>query len=99
MSDNEPTASRKSEHVRIVLDEDVAAKGVYTGFAAYRLPHDALPELDLAEIDIGIIKRFHATPPSGGADSAALSVEGRAIAMGAERTMSRMPSGRSNSKN
>jgi isopentenyl-diphosphate delta-isomerase len=51
MSDNEPTASRKSEHVRIVLDEDVAAKGVYTGFAAYRLPHDALPELDLAEID------------------------------------------------
>lgn len=51
MSDNEQTASRKSEHVRIVLGEDVAAKGVYTGFAAYRLPHDALPDLNLAEID------------------------------------------------
>jgi isopentenyl-diphosphate delta-isomerase len=52
MDDNEQTASRKSEHVRIVLDQDVAAKGIYTGFAAYRLPHTALPELDLAEIDL-----------------------------------------------
>jgi isopentenyl-diphosphate delta-isomerase len=51
MSDNQGTASRKSEHVKIVLGEDVAAKGIYTGFAAYRLPHDALPELDLAEVD------------------------------------------------
>jgi isopentenyl-diphosphate Delta-isomerase len=51
MSDNEQTASRKSEHVNIVLGENVAAKGIYTGFAAYRLPHDALPDLDLAEID------------------------------------------------
>jgi isopentenyl-diphosphate delta-isomerase len=51
MTDNQQTASRKSEHVRIVLDEDVAAKGVYTGFAAYRLPHDALPDLNLAAID------------------------------------------------
>ncbi|MFL5803863.1 MAG: type 2 isopentenyl-diphosphate Delta-isomerase [Roseiflexaceae bacterium] len=51
MNDTEQTASRKSEHVRIVLDEDVAAKGVYTGFAAYRLPHDALPDLDLAAVD------------------------------------------------
>lgn len=50
MSDD-TTPSRKSDHVRIVLDEDVAAKGVTTDFAAYRLPHDALPELDLAEID------------------------------------------------
>lgn len=45
------TASRKLDHVRIVLDEDVSAKGVFAGFAAYRLPHEALPELDLAEID------------------------------------------------
>jgi isopentenyl-diphosphate delta-isomerase len=33
------------------MGEDVAGKGVYTGFAAYRMPHDALPELGLAEID------------------------------------------------
>ncbi|GAB4113839.1 MAG: type 2 isopentenyl-diphosphate Delta-isomerase [Roseiflexaceae bacterium] len=45
------TSSRKLDHVRIVLDQDVAAKGVATGFAAYHLPHEALPELDLAEID------------------------------------------------
>ena len=51
MSDDQRTASRKSEHVKIVLGEDVAAKGVYAGFAAYRLPHEALPELDLAEVD------------------------------------------------
>ncbi|HEU5103754.1 MAG TPA: type 2 isopentenyl-diphosphate Delta-isomerase [Roseiflexaceae bacterium] len=49
--DEDTTSSRKLDHVRIVMDEDVAAKGVYTGFASYRLPHDAVPELDLAEID------------------------------------------------
>ena len=43
MNDNDSTSSRKSEHVRIVLNEDVGAKGIYSGFAAYRLPHDALP--------------------------------------------------------
>jgi isopentenyl-diphosphate delta-isomerase len=52
MTDNEQTASRKSQHVQIVLGEDVAAKGIATGFAVYRLPHEALPELDLAEIDL-----------------------------------------------
>jgi isopentenyl-diphosphate delta-isomerase len=52
MTDNEQTASRKSQHVQIVLGEDVAAKGVVTGFAAYRLPHDALPDLDMVEIDL-----------------------------------------------
>jgi isopentenyl-diphosphate delta-isomerase len=51
MLDDEQTSDRKLDHVRIVLGEDVSAKGVTTGFAAYRLPHTALPELDLAEID------------------------------------------------
>jgi len=51
MNDNDSTSSRKLDHVRIVMDEDVAAKGIYTGFAAYRMPHDAVPELDLAAID------------------------------------------------
>jgi isopentenyl-diphosphate delta-isomerase len=51
MNDNDATSSRKLDHVRIVLDQDVAAKGVVTGFAAYRLPHEAVPELDLAEVD------------------------------------------------
>lgn len=52
MERDDTTSSRKLDHVRIVLDEDVAAKGVYTGFASYRLPHEALPELDLDEIDL-----------------------------------------------
>src|SRR5215213_2413363 len=52
MTDNDTTSDRKSDHVRIVLDQDVTAKGVYTGFAAYRLPHEAVPELDLAEVDL-----------------------------------------------
>lgn len=51
MDQQDETASRKLDHVRIVLGEDVQAKGVATGFAAYRLPHEALPDLDLAEVD------------------------------------------------
>src|SRR5690349_17506452 len=48
---DDSTSSRKLDHVRIVMGEDVAAKGVSTGFAGYHLPHDAVPELDLAEVD------------------------------------------------
>ena len=55
MSESEQTSSRKLDHVRIVLGEDVAAKGVATGFAAYRMPHEAAPELDLAEIDTSVM--------------------------------------------
>jgi len=51
MPDSGQTEGRKVDHIRIVLGEDVAAKGVASGFAAYRLPHRALPELDLAEVD------------------------------------------------
>lgn len=51
MPDSGQTEGRKVDHIRIVLGEDVAAKGIATGFAAYRLPHTALPELDLAQID------------------------------------------------
>jgi isopentenyl-diphosphate delta-isomerase len=49
--DSGQTEGRKVDHIKIVLGEDVAAKGVATGFAAYRLPHTAIPELDLAEVD------------------------------------------------
>ncbi len=38
---------RKAEHIRINLEEDVAAKGVTTGFERYRFVHRALPEIDL----------------------------------------------------
>jgi isopentenyl-diphosphate delta-isomerase len=46
----ETTAGRKADHLRINVEEDVAAKGVEPGFAAYRFVHLALPELDLADV-------------------------------------------------
>jgi isopentenyl-diphosphate delta-isomerase len=43
---------RKAEHIRINLDEDVAAKGVTTGFERYRFVHRALPEIDLESVSL-----------------------------------------------
>lgn len=45
------TASRKADHVRINLEEDVAAKGIDSGFDAYYFLHCALPEIDLDQVD------------------------------------------------
>lgn len=45
------TENRKVDHINIVLGENVAAKGVSTGFEAYRFEHCALPELDMRAID------------------------------------------------
>lgn len=44
------TSTRKADHLRINLEDDVAAKGVSNGFAAYRFVHCALPEIDLADV-------------------------------------------------
>ncbi|MGA3183834.1 MAG: type 2 isopentenyl-diphosphate Delta-isomerase [Candidatus Dormibacteria bacterium] len=43
---------RKAEHIRINLEEDVAAKGVTTGFERYRFVHRALPEIDLESVSL-----------------------------------------------
>jgi isopentenyl-diphosphate Delta-isomerase len=48
------TPSRKADHLRINIDRDVAAKGIDTGFNAYRFEHRALPEFDLADVDTSI---------------------------------------------
>src|ERR1700722_11754863 len=48
-----PTASRKDDHLRININEDVAAKGVDAGFDDYRFVHRALPEIDLQDVDLG----------------------------------------------
>jgi isopentenyl-diphosphate delta-isomerase len=47
------TASRKDDHLRININEDVASKGVDAGFDDYRFVHRALPEIDLEDVDLG----------------------------------------------
>jgi isopentenyl-diphosphate Delta-isomerase len=46
------TPSRKAEHLRINIERDVAGKGILSGFDAYRFRHRALPEIDLADVDL-----------------------------------------------
>ena len=50
MSEVSPISSRKSDHIRINLEEDVSS-GLTTGFEKLHFVHQALPELDLDEID------------------------------------------------
>lgn len=44
-------ASRKSEHIRICLNEEVQFKNKTTGFEEYDFIHCALPEMRLEEVD------------------------------------------------
>lgn len=48
----ESHSRRKQEHLRICRDEDVGARGITTGLEGYRLRHNALPELELASVDL-----------------------------------------------
>jgi len=43
---------RKADHIRINLEEDVAFKRVSTGLDDYAFMHQALPQLDLKDVDI-----------------------------------------------
>ena len=45
---------RKADHIRINLEEDVDFKQMTTGLERYRFLHQALPELDLADVDISV---------------------------------------------
>ena len=44
---------RKADHIRINLEEDVASR-ITTGLEWYRFVHEALPEIDMAAIDLSI---------------------------------------------
>ena len=46
---NSPTSSRKAEHIRINLKENVES-GLSSGLDYYHFPHQALPEIDLEKI-------------------------------------------------
>ena len=45
--------TRKADHIRINLDEDVASR-LTSGLECYRFTHEALPELDAAAIDTSL---------------------------------------------
>lgn len=51
MPDPISLSSRKSDHIRINLDEDVSSS-LTTGLERYRFTHQALPELDLERVDL-----------------------------------------------
>lgn len=49
---NEPSIEdRKAEHIRINLEKNVQFPNLKSGLEKYRFLHQALPELDLAEVD------------------------------------------------
>lgn len=48
------TESRKADHIRINLERDVQFPRLKTGLERYRFMHQALPELDLADVDSSV---------------------------------------------
>lgn len=52
------TESRKADHIRINLEKDVSFPRLTTGLEKFRFLHQALPELNLADIDTAL-ELFH----------------------------------------
>jgi isopentenyl-diphosphate Delta-isomerase len=48
---NHRESERKSDHIRICLEDDVQARGIASGLDDYRLVHEALPEMSLASVN------------------------------------------------
>jgi isopentenyl-diphosphate delta-isomerase len=48
------TESRKVDHIKINLERDVQFPRLTTGLERYRFLHNALPEVDLAEVDLSL---------------------------------------------
>src|SRR5690349_17022658 len=53
-------SQRKLEHLRVNLEEDVQFPHLTTGFERYSFVHQALPELDLAQVDTATTFLGHA---------------------------------------
>jgi isopentenyl-diphosphate Delta-isomerase len=49
---NTETTSRKADHLRVCLEDDVQSHQVTTGLDRYRLAHCCLPELNYADINL-----------------------------------------------
>ena len=54
MPDSTTIETRKADHIRINLEEDVRS-GLSSGLERFRFIHEALPELDLVDIDLSQI--------------------------------------------
>lgn len=85
-----PIGSRKTDHLRINLEEDVRS-GLTTGLERYRFIHRALPELDLEQVDLSLSlfgKRLKAplliSSMTGGTDEAGMI--NRTLAAAAQET-------------
>jgi isopentenyl-diphosphate delta-isomerase len=102
------TQERKKEHLEICLDERAVTGPLGTGLDRYRFVHDALPELDLDEIDVTVSflgKRLQAplliSSMTGGFDvagkinrnlAAAAQYLGLAMGVGSQRVALEEPS-------
>src|ERR1041384_4293566 len=53
-SDPNQTLKRKDDHIRINMEKDVQFPHLTSGLERYRFMHEALPELDIAEIDTSV---------------------------------------------
>lgn len=52
LATNLETQTRKADHLRICLEEDVQSRQTTTGLERYRFNHLCLPELNLSDIDL-----------------------------------------------
>jgi isopentenyl-diphosphate delta-isomerase len=106
MTDQSSISSRKSDHIRINLEENVQS-GLTTGLERYRFVHQALPELNLDEVNLTqslFGKTLHAplliSSMTGGTDQAAAlnrtlaeaaQASGIAMGLGSQRAAIEQP--------
>ncbi|UCH58979.1 MAG: type 2 isopentenyl-diphosphate Delta-isomerase [Anaerolineales bacterium] len=90
MSKVTPISSRKADHIRINLEEDVRS-GITTGLEKFRFIHQALPELDLSDVNtqVQVFQRQLSAPilissMTGGTEQA--GVINRNLALAAQET-------------
>lgn len=53
-AEREALERRKDAHLDVVLEQSVGSSGPAVGLGRYTLEYDALPELDLAEVDLSV---------------------------------------------
>jgi isopentenyl-diphosphate delta-isomerase len=106
MSKVTPTSRRKADHIQVTLEREVQS-GFRTGLDGLRFAHNALPELNLAEIDTSLEflgKKLHApiliSSMTGGTETAgeinrtlaeAAQEAGVALGLGSQRAALEQP--------